>query len=137
MKINMNELSIIVPVYNEESTLLELLNKLKKLNKICDLEIIIVNDGSNDKSKNIINSNSELYDKFIHLNKNYGKGKAVIEGLKICSYEYVLIQDADLEYDPEDIKILLEENKKYNYDLIMGSRFIGSKRTVLNFWHMV
>ena len=130
-------LSIIVPVYNEEATLLNVLKKLSFLKDKCNLEIIIINDGSIDNSKQIIESNSKLYTKAIHLKKNSGKGKAVIEGIKNCTLDYILIQDADLEYDPNDILIFLEENKKYSYDLIMGSRFIGTRRSVLHFWHMV
>jgi len=133
----MQSLSIIIPVYNEEKTLLNLLNKVKKLDTVCELEVIIVNDGSSDGSKEIINNNENLYSKAIHLKKNSGKGKAVIEGIKNCNLDYILIQDADLEYDPSDIKVFLEENKKYNYDLIMGSRFIGTRRSVLHFWHML
>ena len=137
MKSNIINLSIIIPIYNEERTLLEVLNKINLLKEFCNLEIIVVNDGSTDNSKNIIKKNNKLYNKSINLKKNCGKGKAVIEGIKNCSQEYILIQDADLEYDPKDILEFLEENKKNNYDLIMGSRFIGNKRTVLHFWHMV
>ena len=137
MKSNIINLSIIIPIYNEEKTLLEVLNRINLLKEFCNLEIIVVNDGSTDNSNNIIKKNNKLYNKLIDLKKNCGKGKAVIEGIKNCSQEYILIQDADLEYDPKDILEFLEENKKNNYDLIMGSRFIGNKRTVLHFWHMV
>ncbi len=137
MYIKSQSLSIIIPIYNEEKTLLKLLGKVNDLKNACDLEIVLVNDGSLDSSKNIINENKSLYSKVLHLDKNFGKGKAVIEGIKISSNEYILIQDADLEYDPKDLLTFLEENKKYNYDLIMGSRFIGRKRSVLHFWHMI
>jgi len=130
-------LSIIIPVYNEERTLLIILKKIEIIKKFCDLEIIIINDGSTDNSKKIIDENKNLYTKAIHLVKNSGKGKAVIEGMKNCSKDYILIQDADLEYEPEDILVFLDENKIIKYDLIMGSRFIGNRRTVLHFWHMI
>ena len=137
MEIINHKLSIIIPVFNEEKTLLVLLKKIQFLKKIIQLEIIIVNDGSTDNSKNIIETNRKLYTKAIHLENNSGKGKAVIEGIKNSKHDYILIQDADLEYDPGDILNFIEENKKYNYDLIMGSRFIGNRRSVLHFWHMV
>ena len=130
-------LSVVIPVYNEEKTVLEILKKINLLRKYCNLEVIIVNDGSTDNSLDIIEKNTELYTTNISLQKNYGKGKAVIEGLKKCSSDYVLIQDADLEYDPEDIQNFLKKLEEFNYDLIMGSRFIGDKRSVLNFWHMI
>jgi len=130
-------LSIIIPIYNEEKTILDLLKKTTILEKNCDLELIIVNDGSSDNSKQIIENNKIFYSKFINLEKNLGKGKAVIEGLKRCSGDYVIIQDADLEYDPKDIILFLDKIKDLNYDLVMGSRFIGTQRSVLHFWHMV
>lgn len=130
-------LSIIIPVFNEETTILEILSRVYELKKICQIEIIVINDGSNDNSKKIIESNSQYYSKFIDLKKNSGKGKAVIEGIKNCTFDYIIIQDADLEYDPQDIVTFIEENKKNKFDIIMGSRFIGNKRTVLHFWHML
>ena len=130
-------LSIIIPVFNEETTILEILNRVNMLKKICQLEVIVINDGSNDNSKKIIEDNSQYYSKFIDLEKNSGKGKAVIEGIKNCTSNYILIQDADLEYDPQDIINFIEENSENNFDIIMGSRFIGNKRTVLHFWHML
>ena len=136
MKENIS-LSIVVPVFNEENTILEILKKLNILKKTCKIEIILVNDGSTDGSKTIIDENSRLYSQCIHLDKNSGKGRAVIEGLKLCKMNYIIIQDADLEYDPNDIIVFLEELVKFRFDLIMGSRFIGTKRSVLNFWHML
>ena len=137
MNSKLQNLSIVVPVYNEEKTLLELLKKIEVLKSGCNLEVIIINDGSSDNSRQIIDNNKDLYSKAIHLEKNSGKGRAVIEGIKECNYDYILIQDADLEYDPNDIFIFLKENEKFNYDLIMGSRFIGTRRSVLHFWHMI
>ena len=137
MNIPAPNLSIIIPVYNEEKTVLDILNQVDKLKNFCELEVIIINDGSIDNTKKIIKENPKLYSKFINLEQNKGKGKAVIEGIKECTKNYIIIQDADLEYDPQDIKIFLEQLKKIKYDVILGSRFIGNKRTVLNFWHMI
>tara|TARA_Y100000588_G_scaffold269239_1_gene284582 strand:- start:834 stop:1541 length:708 start_codon:yes stop_codon:yes gene_type:complete len=130
-------LSIIMPIFNEENTIEEILKKLKILKSSFDTEIIIINDGSTDKSKKIIEDNHTFYSKVYHLKNNQGKGKAVIEGLKHCTKNYVLIQDADLEYDPIDILKFMKVNNEFDCDLIMGSRFIGSERSVLNFWHML
>ena len=136
MKNNLS-LSIIVPIFNEQDTILKILKKLNVIKDKYEIEIILVNDGSIDNSRKIINENKALYSQCIHFEKNRGKGKAVIEGLKLCNMPYVIIQDADLEYDPNDILIFLDELKKFNFDLIMGSRFIGTKRSVLHFWHML
>ena len=130
-------ISIIIPIFNEEKTILKILNKLQFLKDFCSIEIVLVNDGSTDKSKDIIDQNKSLYTKVINLKKNYGKGKAVIEGLKNCSGDYLLVQDADLEYEPRDIIKFIEKIKNYSADLIIGSRFIGSERSILHFWHMV
>ena len=136
MKKDFINLSIIIPVYNEENTLLDVLKNIKKLKNFCNLEIIVVNDGSTDKTSKVIEDNKELFTKSINLNKNLGKGKAVIEGLKNCNLDYVLVQDADLEYDPLDIKEFIFQIEKFKFDIILGSRFISNNRTVLNFWHM-
>ena len=125
-KKNIN-LSVIVPIFNEEKTLIQILNQIKYLEKFCNLEVLLVNDGSTDKSKEIILNNQHLYSKSIHLKKNFGKGKAVIEGLKNCIGDYVLIQDADLEYEPKDIEKFLKKIHKYEADLIIGNTYRLSK----------
>ena len=82
-------LSIVIPVFNEEKTLLEILNRINILKKHCNLQIIVVDDGSKDKSKEILQNNTELYSESIYLGDNFGKGKAVIEGIKKCSLDYI------------------------------------------------
>ena len=109
-------LSIVIPVFNEEKTLLEILNRINHLKKYCNLEIIVVDDGSADKSREILQNNTELYSECIYLENNFGKGKAVIEGIKKCTFDYILVQDADLEYDPKDIIMFIDEIKKHNYN---------------------
>lgn len=114
----MNKLSIIVPVYNEEKTISKVLAKLDKIDYI-DKEIIIVDDCSTDNTLNKINNKNHII-KYHSYNK--GKGAAIQTGLKYVSGDYVLIQDADLEYNPEDIKLLVEEAEKGN-PVVYGTRF--------------
>ena len=133
----MISISIIIPVYNEEKTLLTLLKKLRQFKNNADFEIIIINDGSTDKTKEIIDDNVNLYNKVKHLDYNRGKGKAVLEGLKMSSKDYIFFQDADLEYDPNDLLKFISMVDNFQADLIMGSRFIGEKRSVIHFWHMI
>ena len=136
-KNSMIPISVIVPVFNEEATLLIMLKKFNQLKDKASFEIIVVNDGSTDNTKKIIKDNATLYDKVIHLKKNQGKGKAIIEGLKNSTKDYVFFQDADLEYTPTDILNFISIVKDYKADLIIGSRFIGTTRSVLYFWHMM
>jgi len=127
----------IVPVYNEEKFVIQTLKKLNILKKNIKLEIIVVNDGSTDLTNELLKKNSDLYNKLLSLSVNQGKGKAVIEGLRHCSSEFVFIQDADLEYDPSDINNFIQKIEETDADLIMGSRFTSSNRSVLHFWHML
>ena len=127
----MFSISVIIPVYNEEKTFLKILEKYNPLKKNINFELIIVNDGSNDNTKNLIENNSSMFDKVIHLSKNKGKGKAVREGLKIAKNEYIFIQDADLEYDPNDLNNFIKLAKTNNSDFVMGSRFSSTTTTPL------
>jgi glycosyltransferase involved in cell wall biosynthesis len=100
-------ISIVVPVYNESKTIFQILKKISKIKKI-KKEVIIVNDGSNDNTREIINAKCKnLFNKFISYKKNRGKGYACIIGLKKVTGDIVIIQDADLEYDPKDYQKLL------------------------------
>ncbi|OGG06475.1 hypothetical protein A3D05_04820 [Candidatus Gottesmanbacteria bacterium RIFCSPHIGHO2_02_FULL_40_24] len=131
------KLSIIIPVYNEEKTVGKVLDKICRQPLKWSREIIIINDGSTDNTKNIIKSflikaEKEKYQvKVINFDKNYGKGKAVSSGIKKATGNYILIQDADLEYDPADIPAILSaagrvlENKnKYVSVAVYGSRLM-------------
>ena len=129
--------SIIIPVYNEEKTVLNILDKIKNLKVRSDIEVIVINDGSTDNTKKIIEDNKKYYSKVLHLDRNSGKGRAVIEGLKIATGDYVFFQDADLEYSPEDMHNFVEIVINNKADLIMGSRFTAERRSVLHFWHML
>ena len=129
-------ISVLVPVYNEEKTLLKILQKLSSVKFSERLEIIIINDGSSDNTNSIIENNKNLYSTYINLENNHGKGKAIIEGLKKAKGEYIFFQDADLEYNPDDIVKFLDKVENYGADMVMGSRFISEERSVLHFWHM-
>ena len=127
----MFSISIIIPVYNEEETLLKILEKYNLLKKNINFELIIVNDGSNDNTKKLIDNNSSMFNKVVHLSKNQGKGKAIREGLKIAKNEYIFFQDADLEYDPNDLSNFIKLAKTNNADFVMGSRFSSTTTTPL------
>ncbi len=133
----MISISIIIPVFNEEKTIIKILKKINRIKKSANLEVIVINDGSTDNSERLIDQNTKYFDKVKHLKKNLGKGKAILEGLRISSMDYVFFQDSDLEYDPTDLIKFIEIAENYKADLIMGSRFIASERSVLHFWHML
>jgi len=123
------KLSIIIPLYNEKNTIEKLLNKIHKLNDI-KKEIIVVNDASYDGSTNILKKNKNKITKLIHHKKNLGKGAAIKSAQKFINGEVVIIQDADLEYDPADYyKLLYFVNK--GYKVVYGSRVLGKNRYLL------
>ncbi|MEN8253470.1 MAG: glycosyltransferase family 2 protein [Patescibacteria group bacterium] len=133
------KLSVIVPVYNEEATVAVMLAKLIKVRDV--REVLVVNDGSTDKTEKKIMKISRLRSrqarKIKYFKKtNGGKGSAVRFGLKKVTGDFVLIQDADLEYDPDDIPKLLEPIKKGRVKVVYGSRFTGPHSNLL-FWHKV
>ena len=130
------KISIIIPVYNEIKTIKKIINKVKSQTKF-KKEIIIVDDFSTDGTRELIKNENEInVDKKIFNKKNYGKGYSIKKGIENSSGEIVLIQDADLEYDPSDYNQLIAPILKNNADVVYGSRFIGSQeKRVLYFWH--
>jgi glycosyltransferase involved in cell wall biosynthesis len=120
------KVSVIIPVFNEEKFVLQTLEEVNKQKKNFNLEIIIIDDCSTDNTLKIIENNSNLFDKFIKNEKNYGKGKSIILGIKEATGALILLQDCDLEYDPEEYAKLIEPFTKYNADVVLGSRFKGS-----------
>jgi len=120
------KISVIIPVFNEEKFVLQTLEEVNKQKKEFNLEIIIIDDFSTDNTLKIIEKNSNLFDKFIKNEKNYGKGKSIILGIKEATGDLILLQDCDLEYDPEEYAKLIEPFTKYNADVVLGSRFKGS-----------
>src|SRR5260221_5246150 len=141
----MKKLSIIIPVYNEEQLIASTLELVCSSDTL-DLkkEIIVVDDGSKDQTKkNIETSLRQLRKKHpsiifnsIYKKINQGKGAAVKDGFMASTGDVVLIQDADLEYNPEDYPLLLEPFNKHEADIVYGSRFISNRpHRVLYFWH--
>jgi glycosyltransferase involved in cell wall biosynthesis len=130
-------LSIIVPVYNEEKTLLPLLAKVQKV-KLLGLkkQIIVVNDGSTDKTAQVIKKIKIPGIQIYHHEKNRGKGAAIRTAIPHTTGDFVIIQDADLEYDPADYVIILKPLLEGKADVVYGSRFKGIGRAFL-FWHYV
>ena len=122
--------SIIVPVFNEEKTILEILKKLSEIREWgYSFEVIVINDGSTDSTNKILIENKLLIDKYLNNQINYGKGYSVKKGLEIAVGKYVIFQDGDLEYDPQDFLKFFKLLEKFNPDLIIGSRFIYSEYT--------
>ena len=132
------KLSIIIPCYNEENTIKTIIKKINEQTHI-DKELIVVDDFSTDKTRNILENELKNEVNEIILNtENFGKGYAIKKGIEKATGDYILIQDADLEYDPSDYKKLLNPIQKGFADVVYGSRFLGSnERRVLYFWHTV
>lgn len=134
-------LSVIVPVFNEEKTISEIISRL--LSQTAVHEIIVVNDGSRDRTGKILTLMQRKIKSMagaprfqVLSQENRGKGSAIQTGLKQVTGDYVLIQDADLEYDPEDIGVLIEPISKGKAEIVYGSRFLGAHMNLL-FWHKV
>jgi len=138
-----SRLSVIIPAYNEEKTILQILEKVcqVKLGAL-QLEIIIIDDCSKDKTvalvEEFIREHRDLTVQLIRQDKNMGKGAALHRGIAEATGEFLVIQDADLEYDPNEYTDLLEPVFKDNADAVYGSRFMGSNpHRILFFWHTI
>jgi glycosyltransferase involved in cell wall biosynthesis len=132
------KLSVIIPCYNERDSIAELLARVRAV-QLDDVEkeIIVVDDASTDGSREIIDAEAQHGDLVvIHHPRNRGKGAAVQSGLRVATGDVIVIQDADLEYDPEDYRILLRPIRLGRAKVVYGSRFLGEHRAML-FWHAV
>jgi glycosyltransferase involved in cell wall biosynthesis len=141
---SIHTLSIIIPAYNESATIHYILAKIKAVVLIHEIrkEIIIVNDCSSDSTdqsiKNYMSSNPELNIQYFSHEINMGKGAALHTGISKATGEYLIIQDADLEYDPQEYNKLLEPVIDGFADVVYGSRFIGGNpHRILFFWHSI
>jgi glycosyltransferase involved in cell wall biosynthesis len=136
----MKTLSIIIPVYNEEMFVAKAIAKVLSANTLgLKKELIVINDGSTDGTLKVLRSLSRQHRiKLISFKKNKGKGSAIQAGLKRVSGQVVVIQDADLEYNPDEYRSLLVPILDGDADVVYGSRFMGDRpHRVLFYWHMV
>ncbi len=130
------KLTVIIPIYNEVNTLREILKRVEATRLA--FEILIVDDGSVDGTREILNDlDGQGIIRVILHEQNQGKGAAVRTGIKNARGDIILIQDADLEYDPRDYPKLLKPLEEGLADVVYGSRFLGAPRRVAMFWNMV
>ena len=132
------KLSIIIPCFNEIDTIRAIISAIKQA-PIELKEVIVVDDCSTDGTRELLKSEIETaIDQVIYHEKNQGKGAALRTGFKYATGDIVVVQDADLEYDPQELPLLMEAFLKGNADVVYGSRFIGHRpHRVVYFWHMV
>jgi glycosyltransferase involved in cell wall biosynthesis len=123
-------ISILIPSFNEEKTILNILNRISKtIDTSINYEVVIINDGSTDNTLKLLEQNKNLYNQLITYERNYGKGNAIKKGLEASKGKYIFFQDADLEYDPIDINKFTKLINRFEPDLIIGSRLNYSEYT--------
>jgi glycosyltransferase involved in cell wall biosynthesis len=130
-------LSVVIPAYNEKDTVLELLRRVDAVPLSLEKEIIVVDDFSTDGTREVLHGLGRPDIKVLFHAKNMGKGSALRTGFSEATGDIVLIQDADLEYDPAEYPALLAPILDGRADVVYGSRFLGGPHRVLFFWHSV
>jgi glycosyltransferase involved in cell wall biosynthesis len=134
----MFSLSVIIPCYDEQATVAKIIERVHT--QVPEAEIILVDDGSTDGTRDILSHytpQTHPYLKVILHPKNSGKGAALHTGIQAATGDVILIQDADLEYDPRDYPALLRPIEEGRAEVVYGSRFLGGPRRAMMFWHMV
>jgi glycosyltransferase involved in cell wall biosynthesis len=131
------KLSIVVPVFNERPTIAEIIRRVRVVDVGMDKEIIVVDDGSTDGTREILQALALPELKVVLQERNLGKGAALRTGFAAAGGDIILVQDADLEYDPQEYPRLLEPILDGRADVVYGSRFLGGPHRVLYFWHYV
>jgi dolichol-phosphate mannosyltransferase len=129
------KLSVIIPVYNEEKTLREIIDRVRRVD--IEKEIVIVDDGSGDKTRQILESLQDASIKIIRHASNKGKGAAIRTALNYVSGDACIIQDGDLEYEPQDYLKLIEPLKNSRAEIVYGSRFLAKKKVTTPFHYLV
>jgi glycosyltransferase involved in cell wall biosynthesis len=131
------KLSIVMPVYNEKDTIREITARVLRADTGLEIELIAVDDFSTDGTRDILKTLADPRVKVFYHDKNMGKGAALRTGFSQTTGDIVLVQDADLEYDPREYPKLLEPVLDGRADVVYGSRFLGGPHRVLFFWHYV
>jgi len=128
--------TVIIPCFNEKKTIAKVVDRINNL-KDLNLEVIIIDDYSNDGTRELLkNEIDDNVSRIVFNNKNYGKGYCIKKGIEASNGDVILIQDADLEYDPSDYPKLLKPIESGVADVVYGSRFLGGEeKRVLYFWH--